>query len=303
MLFLKNAIDGFKLVIGSFVIHCVFILTMVIALRPPKYEDEERTNEALGIYIFLIFYHLALGGVRYWNLFLSNQFRANITIWMMLTVVVIILLCQRWIYIDLEVLVLETKNQREWYVWCWIELAFFYSTIIGAAILTFIRSWFPIALRIEPPLLVADNEHVDFLDVESLTIDLFNMIAAPFIISIMIGTHCYVNLSGDLYTMSSYQNASNWLSFVQMILFCIGMFTPRCSVFRSISWNENMPRLCMFALQISMFAIPPTIIVLSIITLVIDGMQVSQMLFLWLQVGTLLWYGLDLYPALVFHHE
>lgn len=69
MLNLKNAIDGFKLIIGSFVIHWVFILAMVIALRPPEYEDEERTHEALVIYIFLIFYHLAIGTIRYWNLF------------------------------------------------------------------------------------------------------------------------------------------------------------------------------------------------------------------------------------------
>lgn len=217
MLFLKNAIDGFKLIIGSFVIHIVFVLamiTMIITLGPPKYEDEERSHEALGIYIFLIFYHLALGAIRFWNLFGSNKFRGNITIWMMLTVVVIILLCQRWIYIDLDVLGLKTKEQREWYVWCWIELAFFYSTMIGAAILTLVRSWFPLTLRVESPLLVAENEHVDFLDVESLTIDLFNMIAAPLIISIMISSQCYVNLSGDLYTMSAYQNASNWLSVI-----------------------------------------------------------------------------------------
>ena len=59
----------------------------------------------------------------------------------------------------------------------------------------------------------------------------------------------------------------------------------------------------MLALQISMFGIPPTIIVLSIITLVTEGMQVSQMLFLLLQVGTLAWFGLDLYPALKHYHE
>lgn len=133
---------------------------------------------------------------------------------MMLTVTVIILLCQRWIYIDLEVLGLETKRQREWYVWCWIELAFFYSTMIGGAILTLIRSWFPLTLRVESPLLVPENEQVDFVDIESLMIDLFNMISAPFIISIIIGTQCYVNMSGDLYTMSAWQSASNWLSLV-----------------------------------------------------------------------------------------
>lgn len=41
MLFLKNAIDGFKLIIGGFVIHAVFLLVMIIALRPPKYDDNE----------------------------------------------------------------------------------------------------------------------------------------------------------------------------------------------------------------------------------------------------------------------
>lgn len=59
----------------------------------------------------------------------------------------------------------------------------------------------------------------------------------------------------------------------------------------------------MLFIQISMFGIPPTIIILSIITLAIEGMQVSQMTFLLLQVGTLLWYGLDLYPALIYYHE
>lgn len=76
--------------------------------------------------------------------------------------------------------------------------------MIGAAIFTFIRSWFPMVLRVQGPLLVETNEHVDFLDVECLSIDLFNMVAAPFIISLMITTQCYVNLSGELYTLSKY---------------------------------------------------------------------------------------------------
>ncbi len=63
-----------------------------------------------------------------------------------------------------------------------------------------------------------------------------------------------------------------------------------------------MPWLCMLSIRIGMFGIPPTIIVLSIYTLILEGMQVSQMTFLLLQVGTLAWYGFDLYPALENHH-
>ncbi len=59
------------------------------------------------------------------------------------------------------------------------------------------------AVQIQGPLLEAKNEHVDFLDVESLVIDLFNMVAAPFIISIIITRNCYIHLSGELYTLST----------------------------------------------------------------------------------------------------
>ncbi len=134
MRYLKDAIDGSKAIIGSFAVHKVFVSVMLIAMRLPVYEDKERTDEALRTKIFLILYHLAMGAIRYWNIYRSNFNRASITIWMMLTVFTIIYLCQRWIfYFDLE---LETKEQREWYVWCSIEFYYFCSTIIAAVIIT-----------------------------------------------------------------------------------------------------------------------------------------------------------------------
>ena len=303
MIFLKNAVDGFKLIIGSFVFHAVFLIAMALVLRPPEYEDKERTSEALAVYIFLICYHLGLGTIRYWNLFMSNVWRGHVTLWMMLTVVIMVLLCQRWVYVDLDILELKNKRQTEWYVWCGIEIAYFYSTMIGAAIFTFVRSWFPMALRVQGPLLVETNEHVDFLDVESLVIDMFNMVAAPFIISIIITTHCYINLSDVLYTLSPYQEAANMLSFVQMCLFCVGIFTPRGSVWRPRWWNEYMPGFCMLALRISMFVIPPIILGLSVTVMLTEGLQVAQALFALLQVGTIAWFGLDFYPVMVKFHQ
>ena len=215
----------------------------------------------------------------------------------MLAVVVIILLCQRWVYVDLDVLELKDKKQTEWYVWCGIEIAFFYSTMFGAAIFTLVRSFCPVAFQIQGPLLDTSNEHVDFLDVESLVIDLFNMVAAPCIISIIINTHCYCHLSGELYTLSSQQKAANWLSLVQMILFCVGLFTPRSSVWRSQWWNEFMPGFCMLALQTSMFVIPTIILFLSVSVMRSEGVQVAQVLFAWLQIGTVVWFSISFYPA------
>ena len=184
--------------------NIVLTLTLLIAVRVPTYEDDEaKTKEALYTYI----YHLALAAIRYWNLFRSNAWRESITLCMMVAVITQVLLCQRWLYnhdedVDFDYNEMSDK-QKAWYVWCWIEVSFFYSTIIGAALLTFIRSWFPMIMRVQGHLLVDDNEHTDFLDVESLIIDLFNMIAAPFIISIMLGELCYGNFKGDLYRTSN----------------------------------------------------------------------------------------------------
>ena len=57
-------------------------------------------------------------------------------------------------------------------------------------------------MQMSGPFEVEDVEHVDYLDVESLMIDLFNMIAAPLIISCMLGQLCYAHLTGDLYSTS-----------------------------------------------------------------------------------------------------
>ena len=39
MRFLKNSVDGFKLIIGGYVIHLAFIITMIFFLGPPEYEE------------------------------------------------------------------------------------------------------------------------------------------------------------------------------------------------------------------------------------------------------------------------
>jgi len=308
MIYLKNTIDGFKLVIGGFVMNIVLPLTMLIAVRVPTYEDDEaKTKEALYFYIYLIVYHLALAAIRYWSLFMSNWWRENITVCMLVAVITQVLLCHRWVYnldedVDFDYNEMSEK-QKAWYVWCWIEVAFFYSTIIGAALFTFIRSWFPVIMRVQGNLLIDDVEHTDFLDVESLMIDLFNMISAPFIISLMLGQLCYGHFEGDLYSTTIWQKTSNWFSFVQMILFGFGFFCPRATLYRSAWWNEWMPKASYYAVYICMYVIPVSIIALSLKTAVTDGMQPAEIFFLICQVGTIAWFTVDFMGAFEFYSD
>ena len=57
MLNLKSCVDGFKVVLGGFVLNLVVCLTLCIGVRPPKYASESKTNEALWLYAFLVVYH------------------------------------------------------------------------------------------------------------------------------------------------------------------------------------------------------------------------------------------------------
>lgn len=44
MLYLKSAVDGFKVVLGGVVLNIIVLLTICIAVRPPEYDDEEKTR-------------------------------------------------------------------------------------------------------------------------------------------------------------------------------------------------------------------------------------------------------------------
>ncbi len=80
-----------------------------------------------------------------------------------------------------------------------------------------------------------------------------------------------------------------------MLLFCVGIFTPRGSVWRAKWYNEYMPAFCMLALRVSMFVLPAINVGLSVFVMVHEGVQVAQALFALLQVGTLLWFRVSFY--------
>ena len=92
-------INGFKIVIGGMFLNIVVPIAMVIAIGlPPTYEDDsDKTILAVCTYIYLILYHLVQSAVSF-GLFVRIDRAGSITTWMMLTVVTIVLVFQRWIY-------------------------------------------------------------------------------------------------------------------------------------------------------------------------------------------------------------
>ena len=99
MLNLKSSVDGFKVVLGGYLLNLVVFLTLVIAVRPPEYPTEERTNEAKLLYGFLIVYHFAFAVIKYLVLNIAPKgFRNKFALIMICAISLLIYLCHSWLY-------------------------------------------------------------------------------------------------------------------------------------------------------------------------------------------------------------
>ena len=64
---IKSSIDGFKVMLGSWYLNLVVLITLIVAVRPPDYEaDEAKTKEARQLYIILIAYHFVFSAGKYY---------------------------------------------------------------------------------------------------------------------------------------------------------------------------------------------------------------------------------------------
>ena len=101
MINLDSVIDGFRVIIGGFILNLVALVTIIIAVRPPEYEDdEELTHTAFVIYITLLVNHLTLAAVRYLSLFQTRLLRDYMVCFMIVQVVIVCILSQRFIYTE-----------------------------------------------------------------------------------------------------------------------------------------------------------------------------------------------------------
>ena len=100
MLYLKSSVDGFKVILGGFCLNLVIFLTLVTAIRPPEYPDEDRTIQARNLYIMLVIYHLSFTVIKYLSdIIYPKFFRDKSAIIMIFAVALLTYLCQDWLYL------------------------------------------------------------------------------------------------------------------------------------------------------------------------------------------------------------
>ena len=103
MLVLKSPIDGSRVIIGNFVGHFLLFLTLIIAVRPPEYEDQTKTRKAKLLYSFLVIYHFAFTVMDF--LFIDAKgldYRTKFGVLIMIPILLVIILCNEWLFLPGE---------------------------------------------------------------------------------------------------------------------------------------------------------------------------------------------------------
>ena len=144
MLNLKSSVDGFKVVLGGYVLNLVVFLTLCIAVRPPQYPTEERTNEAKWLYALLIAYHFIFFLIKLLIMGKAPKyFRDKIALIMICAISLLIYLCQKWLYQPGAARPVLTKKQEAFEKWLWIEVLLIYGQMFSATIYSICHSFKP----------------------------------------------------------------------------------------------------------------------------------------------------------------
>jgi len=261
MLQIRSVVDGFNVILGSWIVHLAAFLTMILAIRvPPTYEDNpERTKHGKIIFANFVILHLSLAVVKYLSLFSSPYFKDKMTIFIMWVVFTTCSLCQNWVFVNGRDTSALTVDQIKFERWLWIELMFVLSFIFGGAFYALVCKITRPCLLFSSPLLNT-NSHGDFMETYGLLLDLTNNMSAPALVGILIASY------GDE-ELDWIPSISGWLCVAQTLLFYFALFMTRVSEARSAFYIKVMPELTYYASVVALGLLPLTIIVLNIVGL------------------------------------
>ena len=182
--------------------------------------------------IALTIYHALLSFIRYWNLFRGDLLR-NWSGMIVIGVVAMNIWLRDSFLFDVsnddlqEMVTKDDSRQFAFYVWCYIEVAYFNSTWLSAGIFTLCRTFAKMPLALQTGLMSDGNINLDFLEVESLFLDLLNLTVAPLLINLQLYWFCYNRVEDSPYSPDAFEWASNAILTIQLVMFLLGFFLRR----------------------------------------------------------------------------
>ena len=187
MVNLISTIDGFRVVIGSWMIHIAELLVIIISLhKPPVYPTEERTTEATWLFCWLCIMHFGMAVIKLDTMYHSTAMWETITICLMLVCATMNWLCQSWLYpAEYYGSDPQTREQKKFETWLWIEYAVFWATIFTSCI-------YGLACFLKKPKIIltstvlANYGEGDFVETHAMQLDYIIAAWAPAFVALFV---------------------------------------------------------------------------------------------------------------------
>ena len=177
MIFLKSVIDGCQVILGTYLLHLAALITMVICIRIPEYEnDETRNSQAVTIFWLLLAMHFVLAVYQYLRLFWIESLDMAGPILMFGVVVIMTDLAGTWFFrLDKDETSM-TLEQRVFEQWLAIELILLASYIGCSSFYILVCKIQRPSLEIFSPHIDPDNPNFGFMKAHSLLISICNVV-------------------------------------------------------------------------------------------------------------------------------
>lgn len=300
MLNLKSVIDGFKVLLGSIIIHAASLITMItmcFTAHPPTYTGEDgaqKTESAKTLFVCLLLLHLTLAIVKYLQMFVNDHLIMINAVFMMVVVYFTCVLCKNWLYKEggrtapAEL----TPEQAQFDCWLWIELLAVMSCLCCGMVYTFLAKISPPTVNIYSPLQSSSDKDIDFMKAHTMPLELiFNFFCPMFL--------CIVFLNTGIYP--GYEEAADrmlkcniYYGAVQFICVAMPLFIERVSPTKSEWWIGCAPEFTYACGIASCFVMPLVSVIFNAVYLAHSktDYHVYQPLIIFIictQVGLLLW--------------
>lgn len=111
MIQIQSVVDGFNIILGTWITQLALFLTMCSSVRIPDYEDPDLVSSAKFTFSMLLISHLALIVATYAKTFMGRLCLSKLPIMMLLFITEIAYLCGRWVYNE-DVYTAKDKTEK-----------------------------------------------------------------------------------------------------------------------------------------------------------------------------------------------
>ena len=254
----NSLVDGFMVVLGSYIVHLAAALTILICFwwngSVPEYEDNgDRSKHATIVFWILLLFHALMAFVKYAALEVEwgKWFWDKLPLFVFIVISMACYLAHHWIFNIDRPEASITEEQEKFETWLYVEYCFIWSYIVAGTVFAFVSQITRPKMRIMS-VLINNDSFGDFMEQNSLLLDLSNTLFAPAIVGGSLALFKFKqtpaemeeNRDDDMYILSQ---SACVLCLTQVVLIYIGIFLTRGNEHYKVWCIRRLPQVAYYS--------------------------------------------------------